>query len=66
VGVQRNFQGNNMTKAQLVGALTHWVGKIQEQVGQRIGSKALQTEGRVKQVLGRADMRQGRGRLSGG
>lgn len=46
-----------MTKAQLVGALTHWVGKMQERVGQLLGSKAYQTEGREKQVLGRADMR---------
>lgn len=55
-----------MTKEQLMGALIHLVGRIQERVGQCIGSKALQTEGRVKQVLGRADMRRGRGRLSGG
>lgn len=51
------FRGNRMTKAQLAGVLTHWVGKLQEFVGQLLGSKTHQTEGREKQVLGRADMR---------
>lgn len=54
-----------MKKEQLLGSLRQLAGLVQENVGKLMGSKAQQSEGLRKQVLGRADMRHGAARLSG-
>jgi uncharacterized protein YjbJ (UPF0337 family) len=53
-----------MTTQKWGGALREMTGRLQETTGRWVGSKEQQTRGLQRQVLGRADQRNGDARLS--
>ena len=54
---------HTMTTQHLIGTLKEATGRLQETTGRWIGSKEQQARGLQRQVLGRADQRNGDARL---